>query len=190
MVIVPGATITELEQKTNEALNRVSGEIRRLGLSLAVNKTEAVLFTYKYKHGNPALLLDGQALVLKQQMKYLGMVVDGKLLFKEHTYDAAANRKTERTANQLARFIPKSGGPKQLRRKLYVAVTQSVLLCGFPSWAHTLEYVPGNVVHINRVQRNSLLRSICASQKRHQTSSPGCPLLTFSPRTQHVVPGN
>jgi len=160
MVIVSGATIMELEQKTNETLNRVSGEIIRLGLSLAVNKTEAVLFTNKYKHGNPALLLDGQALELKQQMKYLGMVVDRKLLFKEHTSEAAA--RAERTANVLARLMPNIGGPKQLRRKLYVAVTQSVLLYGSPSWAHTLEFVPGNVAHINRVQRKALLRSICA----------------------------
>jgi len=169
MVIVSGATITELEQKTNEVLCRVSGEIRRLGQPLAVNKTEAVLFTYKYNHGNPALLLDGQALVLKQQMKYLGMVVDRKLSFKEHTSEAAA--KAERTAKLLSRLMPNIGGPKQLRRKLYVAVTQSILLYGAPSWAHTLEYVPGNVAHINRVQRKALLRSICAYRTVSETAA-------------------
>lgn len=45
MVIASARSIAELEMKTNEALGLVSEEISRLGLSLAVNKTEAVLFT-------------------------------------------------------------------------------------------------------------------------------------------------
>lgn len=70
MVIAIGKSIAELERKANEALGLVSEAIKRLGLSLAVNKTEAVLFTNKYWFRNPTLLLDGQTLELKQQMKY------------------------------------------------------------------------------------------------------------------------
>ncbi|KAL4149949.1 hypothetical protein QTP88_003800 [Uroleucon formosanum] len=77
-------------------------------------------------------MLDGHPLELKQQMKYLGMVVDRRLSFKEHIAEAAA--KARRTANQLARLMPNVGGPKQLP----------------------------NVVELNKVQRTSLLRSICA----------------------------
>ncbi|XP_060871388.1 uncharacterized protein LOC132945631 [Metopolophium dirhodum] len=146
--------------KTNEALGLVSEEISKLGLSLAVNKTEAVLFTNKYKYTNPNIILNGQPVEIKQQMKYLGMVIDWRLLFKAHICEAS--KKAEKIANQLGRLMPNTGGPKQLRRKLYVAVTQSVLLYGAPSWAGTLEYVAGNVEQINRVQRKVLLRSICA----------------------------
>lgn len=97
---------------------------------------------------------------MKQQMKYLGIVFDRKLLFKAHICDASA--KAERTTNQLGRLMFNIGGPKQLRRRLYVAVTQSVLLYGAPSLADTLDYVSDNVAQINRVQRKALLRSICA----------------------------
>jgi len=160
MVIVSGRSIAELETITNETLGLVSEEINRLGLSLAVNKTEAVLFTNRYKYANPEITLNGQTLELKQQMKYLGMVIEKRLLFKAHIRDASA--KAEKTANQLGRLMPNIGGPKQLRRKLYVAVTQPVLFYGAPSWADTLECVTGNVAEINRVQRKVLLRSICA----------------------------
>jgi hypothetical protein len=169
MILVSGATISELEQKANETLGVVSEEIRKIGLSLAVNKTEAVLFTNKYKFKTPAVMLDGHPLELKKHMKYLGMVVDHRLLFKEHTAEAAA--KAGRTANQLARLMPNVGGPKQLRRRLYVAVMQSVLLYGAPSWSHTLDYTPVNVAQLNRVQRTSLLRSICAYRTVSETAA-------------------
>jgi hypothetical protein len=142
MVIASGRSITELEMKTHEVLGLVSEEISRLGLSLAVNKTEAVLFTNKYKYVNPNITLNGQTLEMKQQIKYLGMVIDRRLLFKAHICEVSA--KAEKTTNQLRCLMPNIGGPKQLRRRLYVAVTQSVLY-GASSWAGTLEYVLGNV---------------------------------------------
>jgi len=169
MVIASGRSVAELEMKANEKLGLVSEEISKLGLSLAVNKTEAVLFTNKYKYANPNIILNGQTVEIKQQMKYLGMVIDRRLLFKEHICEAS--KKAEKTANQLGRLMPNIGGPKQLRRKLYVAVKQSVLLYGAPSWAGTLEYVAGNVEQINRVQRKALLRSICAYRTVSRTAT-------------------
>jgi len=62
MILVSGVTIPELELKANEALGAVLKEIRKIGLSLAVNKTEAVLFTNKYKFTTPAVVLDGHPL--------------------------------------------------------------------------------------------------------------------------------
>ncbi|XP_015377656.1 PREDICTED: uncharacterized protein LOC107171910 [Diuraphis noxia] len=164
----------ETQAGKNIGQKNVSEEIRTIGPSLAVNKTEAVLFTNKYKFTTPAVVLDGHPLEIKHQMRYLGMVVDRRLLFKEHIPEAAA--KAGRTANQLARLMPNIGGPKQLRRRLYVAVVQSVLLYGAPSWAHTLDYAPASVVQLNRTQRTSLLRLVYAHTelylKRQQISWP------------------
>ncbi|KAL4126329.1 hypothetical protein QTP88_010551 [Uroleucon formosanum] len=79
----------------------------------------------KVKYANPQIFLNGQTLEMKQQMKYLGIVFDRKLLFKTHICDASA--KAERTTNQLGRLMFNIGGPKQLRRRLYVSITQSVI---------------------------------------------------------------
>lgn len=160
LVIVSGKSVSDLESKANETLDRVSREIGSLGLELAANKTEAVMFTNKYKFTEPKLRINGQALETKGNMMYLGMVVERGLLFKAHISSAAA--KAERISSDLGRLMPNMGGPKQCRRKLLLSVTQSVLLYGAPSWAHIIKYVPGNAARINRVQRKALLRSICA----------------------------
>lgn len=73
-----------------------------------------------------------------------------------------------------------------------MAVTQSVLLYGAPSWAHTLEYVPGNVAHINRVQRKALLRSICAYRTISETAAnilSGVSPADLLPRERSMVSG-
>lgn len=121
MVIASASSILDLESKANEALHLVFGEIRGLGLSLAVNKTEAVLFISKCKFREPTLRMDGQTLELKPEMKYLGMTIQRSLLFKSHVSEAA---KAERVANSLGRLTPNIGGPKELRRRLYVVVIQ------------------------------------------------------------------
>ncbi|XP_060881917.1 uncharacterized protein LOC132953542 [Metopolophium dirhodum] len=88
------------------------------------------------------------------------MVVDRSMLFKGQVKKAAARAAGIR--NQLARIMPNVGGPREDRRRLLSSVVHSVLLYGAPSWAHTLELVPGNVRTLNRAQRKVLLRCACA----------------------------
>jgi len=168
LIISSAKSILELEVVANESLKLVSEEIRMLGLSLAVNKTETVLFTNKYKFDTPRLVLDGQVIQLKDDMKYLGMVIERSLLFKAHINEAAS--KAEKTASALGRLMPNIGGPKESRRKLLVAVTMSVFLYGAPSWAQTLPLVPRNKAIVNGIQRKSLLRSVCAYRKVSETA--------------------
>lgn len=49
LVIVEGGTTQELETRANEAVGAVSRWIEEVGLSLSTEKTEAVLFTNRYK---------------------------------------------------------------------------------------------------------------------------------------------
>jgi predicted RNase H-like HicB family nuclease len=46
-VLIQGKTVEEIEERGQEALRRIERCLRELGLSLAANKTEAVLFTRK-----------------------------------------------------------------------------------------------------------------------------------------------
>lgn len=92
-------------------------------------------------------------------MTYLG-IVDKLCLFKAHI--KKATQKADRVGVSLARLMPNVGGPREAKRRLLVSVVHSVLLYGAPSWAHTLDLVPGNVNLLNRSQRKVLLRKICA----------------------------
>lgn len=160
MLVTRAKSTQELEAVTNEALSLVEQRLTDLGLQIAVEKTEAVLFTYKYKYTQPAIKLCGDDVRLSTEMNYLGMVVDKSMLFKGQIKKAAA--RAAGIGNQLARIMPNVGGPREDRRRLLSSVVHSVLLYGAPSWAYTLDLVPGSVRILNRAQRKVLLRCVCA----------------------------
>ncbi|KAL4083919.1 hypothetical protein QTP88_029235 [Uroleucon formosanum] len=103
MLVTRVKSTQELEAVTNEALSLVEQRITGLGLQIAVEKTEAVLFTYKYKYTQPAIKLCGGDVQLSTEMNYLGMVVDRSMLFKGQVKKAAA--RAAGIGNQLARIM-------------------------------------------------------------------------------------
>ncbi|XP_022172379.1 uncharacterized protein LOC111035161 [Myzus persicae] len=147
--------ISTQEFKANEALSLLEQRITDFGLQIAVEKTEAVFFTYRYKYTKQPIKLCGGYVQHSTEMNYLGMVVDRSMLFKCQVKKTAA-RETE-IGNQLARIMPNTGGLREDRRRLLSSVVHSLLLYGAPSW-----FVPGNVLTLNRAQRRVLLQCACA----------------------------
>jgi len=169
LVVAHGKTASEVERIANEALDVVSGKIAGLGLLIAVEKTQAVLFTNKYKYTLPKLTINDVPITFTNDMLYLGMVVDRRLSFREHVQRAA--NKTAGVVTRLSRIMPNLGGPKECRRRLLVAVAHSVLLYGAPTWAHTLEWSKINANILNGAQRRALLRGICAYRTVSMTAT-------------------
>jgi len=160
LLVASADTIAELETLANSALRLMEEHISSLSLQIAADKTEAVLFTRRYKHDTPAIMVGGKLILLTGKMTYLGMILDSSLFFKVHM--EAASSKAETISTQLSRIMPNVGGPREDRRRLLSAVVHSVLLYGAPSWAHTLQLIPGNVKMLNKTQRKILLRCACA----------------------------
>ena len=72
---------TTLQMKANKA----SSLLKALGLSLNANKTEIVIFTRKTSEVKLSeFILDGQTVEVNQEAKYLGVILDEKLLFSSH----------------------------------------------------------------------------------------------------------
>jgi len=159
LVFAEGGTIRELENRANEAIEAVSNWIEEAGLSISAEKTEAVLFTNRYKYAEPTLMVNGTTLTLSKSMKYLGLIVERSMLYKEHIKYAAARAQGIMTS--LGRLMPNLGGPRQARRKLLCSVVHSVLWYGAPVWSRTLKCVPANVRELQRVHRRAAIRSIC-----------------------------
>jgi len=84
LVVVERSTILELETRANEAIEAVSSWIEEAGLSLCLSaeKTEAVLFTNRYKYAEPLLTLNGTTLTLSKSMKYFGLTTKRSMLYK------------------------------------------------------------------------------------------------------------
>lgn len=64
-----------LQDRANAALYAVAGHIRNLGLQLAVDKTDAVVFKAQYGPANLSLRIGDQVV---QFVKYLGVVHECK----------------------------------------------------------------------------------------------------------------
>jgi len=84
LVIARGKSCNEREVMTNTVLSAVAAEIDAIGLLLATEKTEAVLFRRKYTDIVPRLFLNDTQIAMKRCIKYLGIQVDDNLYFNEH----------------------------------------------------------------------------------------------------------
>lgn len=73
MVIARGRFCHEVEAILNYALSVVSIEIAALGLSLATEKNEAVVFKRKYIDTVPRLFLNNTQVPMERCIKYLGI---------------------------------------------------------------------------------------------------------------------
>lgn len=114
MALIASESISALENRSNEVLDIVSRRIANLGLEIAAEKTEVVLFTNKNKFDSPNVRLLGIQLRVSPEMTYLGIVVDRTLLYKAHVRRAAD--KAEKISAQLTRLMPNIGGPREHRQ--------------------------------------------------------------------------
>lgn len=109
--------MTRANIQTGLVLNR----IRRLGLTVAVQKTEAVCFMDGRRPMRPLVLdVGGTSIETKGSMKYLGVILDSRLNFGKHVEYVA--QKTSSVSRSLGRLMPNLRGPRERCRKLYANV--------------------------------------------------------------------
>lgn len=134
----------------------VVARIRRLGLQVALNKSEALCF-HGPRNGPPAgaqLLVGGVSIGVGSSMKYLGLVLDSRWNFKEH-FRRLAPRLTKAAA-ALGSLLPNLGGPSVACRRLYTGVVRSMALYGSPIWADALN--AHNIRLLRQPQRKMAIR--------------------------------
>lgn len=188
-LIVTSRTLETLRITCQDSVRRTRHWLIGKGLELAAHKTEAILFTRRRNVEPPQLVIGGYRIEFSKSIRYLGVQLDHKLTFVEHTERAAA--KAARVAEELARLMPNIGGPKTSRRKLFNEVVHSTLLYGAPIWADAmrLERARSNLA---RVQRRSLLRVAAAYRTVSEdailvlTASPPIDLLALERRAVHL----
>lgn len=149
-----------LESDMNEALMKVADWLNGIGLSLAAQKSEAVMLTSRKGYTRPSFRLGDQTIQVQRSVKYLGVLMDSSLTFIEHAKNAGS--KAMRTTNALSRILPNIGGPSPAKRKLLAGVVCSQLLYAAPTWASEVVKRDHCIKHLKSAYRKVALRVIMA----------------------------
>ncbi|KMQ91162.1 reverse transcriptase [Lasius niger] len=143
-----------LQEGANLQTALVVNRIKRLGLTVSANKTEAVLFYGRRNKPKdlPSLIVDGEIVQTRPSMKYLGVILDSKMLFREHLN--YIETKVAKVTKTLGRLMPNLRGPKERKRKLYANVILSIILYAAPIWCDAMS------TSKNRTKLDRLVRMV------------------------------
>ena len=107
-----------------------------MGLEVAAQETAATWFHGIPKTKRPPtswIAVGRDRVPVGRSIKYLGLVLDVRLSFESHF--AQLTPRIEKVALSLSRILPNIGELKAKIRRLYAAVTGSMVLYGAPIWA-------------------------------------------------------
>ncbi|GBO37692.1 putative RNA-directed DNA polymerase from transposon BS, partial [Araneus ventricosus] len=117
----------------NQHLAKLDDWFLKWKIALNVNKTEAVYFAKGRRKYKPIVKIKNQTITWSQQAKYLGVILDEKLTWKNHittikTKFRAASRK----------LFPLIARDSEMNRKykllVYTAILRPIITYGFPIW--------------------------------------------------------
>lgn len=135
IILSEADTYDEAKTKACIQTDRVIKEIRQLGLQVAIEKTEAVVFYGKKGKRPPKedrIQIDREQITIGRKMKYLGVILDSNLKFEEHF--RYLEGKIAKIKRALGKLMPNLRGPQENKRKLYSNIIQSVVMYGVPIW--------------------------------------------------------
>ncbi|XP_039761298.1 uncharacterized protein LOC120634631 [Pararge aegeria] len=104
--------------------------MREKKLSLAPEKTEAIVFSGRRKLDPIKFQIEDATVAPKEHIKYLGVWLDKCLNFKKHVEEVA--KKAQKLTDALHRLMPTKGGPRASKRRVLASVAHSVILYAAP----------------------------------------------------------
>ncbi|KAI5748206.1 hypothetical protein M8J77_023050 [Diaphorina citri] len=174
VIVTSGKTKEEIEQVTNNAMEKIIEWMNNAQLKVAPQKTEVVLLASKRKCREITVRVEDMEIKSKKSAKYLGVMFDENLRMVEHVKYAV--EKAERTAGMLAKIMPNLKGPDNSKRKILASVVYSTLLYGASVWGKIIRWQK-YITLLQRVQRKVMTR-LCRSYRT--TSTPALQVLSGS----------
>lgn len=158
LVTAQGESPREARVLATAGVAHVVARIRSLGLEVALQKSEALLFHGSRNRPPPGLhiVVGGVTVPVGSTLKYLGLTLDGRWNFGAHI--RALTPKLTKAAWALSGLLPNLGGPSASCRKLYAGIVRSMALYGAPVWADDL--TSQDIALLRRVQRVMAVRIV------------------------------
>lgn len=166
LVLAYGSTIEQVRSRMNGQLVPILRRLEALGLTVAAEKTNAVLFCGPGCPRPPdkSVLVRVNRVYIRTapSFKYLGVILDSRLSFGEHFVYVAD--KVSKVSRALGRLMPNLRGPDEGKRRLYAGVLGSVALYAAPIWCDALVASRTNRDNFRRIQRTVALR-VCSAYR-------------------------
>lgn len=118
MVISTANNMKDQINKANSMISKVIGRTRELGLKVSPSKTEVILFHGRTRPKEVAkVTVEGETIVAKNCVKYLGIMLDGRLNFKEHFQ--YVEKKATKVVRALSGLIEGLSGVKPMSKRTF-----------------------------------------------------------------------
>ena len=127
------------------------------GLKFNAEKTIAVHFSRKRKTSPYKLKLEGQEINYSNSAKYLGVVLDRKLSWREHIEQKITGAR--KLLGLTSRLVSDNYGPKPpLMKWCYEGIVRTALTYGALVWGQKAEHYKDKLRKLNRLAINTLTR--------------------------------
>lgn len=150
--------IEALELKVNPIVSKIAAWGRKVKLTFNETKTQVCVFTRKQKRKlRPArFVMNGVPLDTVDHLKYLGVIIDSKLHWREHLL--YVQKKTVRIMSRLTALARNTWGlSSEATEVVYKAVIESVALYAVEVWSPALKHKWAQRI-LTQIQRTALLR--------------------------------
>ena len=128
-LMITGIDTLTLSSKMNQTLKKTEPWLLKYGLTISPSKSTAVMFTNKTKWTKHPVKIGGETIPFKNEVKYLGVILDSKLTGKSHVENNIGKAKRHLMAYHYA--INKKYGPQPaLLRRAYTTIVIPALTYG------------------------------------------------------------
>lgn len=107
-IVVTAKTLDKIVAIAERVIKVAEGWLREKSLTLAAHKTEAVLISSRKKVETVRIRLGDTIIESKPYVKYLGVLIDHRLCFRDHL--ESANKKAAMATAALSRLMANIGG--------------------------------------------------------------------------------
>lgn len=172
--------ISQIMTQLQTAINNLCDYFTKWCIKVNKNKTQAIFFTRKTAPYNlptsTSLNIEGNHILWQSTAKYLGVILDRRLTFKDHIADST--QKCNRIIRMMYSLINRNSNLNLYNKRLiYLLIIRSVLLYASPVWNDCAQSHKTKL----KVLQNKCLKTIYNLPRRYPTSQlselSGIPLI-------------
>lgn len=137
-IVITGRNPTIAEENIRYAMTSVSNKLEKMELTLAKQKTEAIILRGWQRCKEMRITLADTVIPLSRSIKYMGIHVSNNWKFHEHIKQMKI--KSQKIIRYLGRLTSNVNGPRAGKKRVLISAVHSAILYGAPIWACALKY--------------------------------------------------